>query len=493
MPTELKGITQSRMADGRTRLEVNLSPRQGLAFQTLELPDVWELLYGGAKGGGKSVLGTMWIYAKAKALIQKFQIPSSKQPMMVGFMGRKRGVDFNDTTLETWKRFVPAEDYQIRITDKEIVVDSRVKIAYGGFDNEEGVAKFNSAEFAFAFVDQAEELTRDDVGILRGAMRLVINGQHPKYKILFTANPAQCWLKSEFIQMPKPFRRYVPALPGDNPYLDAEYKDRLAEAFSHRPQLLEAYLRGSWDALEGADQIIKDQWLRAARGRKLYSRNPITLIACDPARFGDDETVIFVMKDTDIISGNDHIYGQKSTMYTASKLAVLSRQHGDCPVAIDSIGVGGGIVDQLRELGVTVIAIDSASRSSNQKRHGNLRSEMWELAAKELSDGDIALTFTDLEFDGQVTTPRYEYRKARLYVEPKSTIKKRLNRSPDRAEAWIYGLHALRILRKQAEATEGVIVYRKERRAGRGNDMRTYEGRRQDYKDRKARALQAVW
>ncbi len=490
---ELKGITQSKMADGRTRLEVNLTERQGLAFQTLELDDVWEVLYGGAKGGGKSVAGVIWSYAKAKWLITKYKIPVSKQPIMVGFMGRKRGVDFNDTTMETWKRFIPSQDYQIRITDKEIVIDGRVKIAYGGFDSEEGVAKFNSAEFAFAFVDQAEELTRDDVGILRGAMRLVINGQHPKYKIFFTANPAQCWLKSEFIQMPKPFRRYVPALPGDNPYLDAEYKDRLAEAFSHRPQLLEAYLHGSWDALEGADQIIKDIWLRAARGRKLYSRQPITLIACDPARFGDDETVIFVMKDTDIISGNDHIYGQKDTMYTANRLAVLSRQNGDCPVVIDSIGIGGAIVDRLRELGVTVIAIDSASRSSNQKQYGNLRAEMWERAAKELSEGDIALTFNDLKFDGQLTTPTYKYRGARLYVEDKKDIKKRLNCSPDRAETWIYGLHGRRILRKQAEATEGVIVYRKEKRAGRGNDMRTYEGRRQDYKDRKARELQAVW
>ncbi len=490
---ELKGITQSTMADGRTRLEVNLTERQGLAYQALDTDSVREVLYGGAKGGGKSVLGCIWSYARAKSLIQRFQIPISKQPIMVGFMGRKRGVDFNDTTLETWKRFIPAQDYEIRITNKEIVIDNRVKIAYGGFDSRDDLDKFNSAEFAFAFLDQAEELTRDDIGTLRGAMRLVINGQHPKYKILFTANPAQCWLKPEFIQMPEPHRRYIPALPGDNPYLDAEYKDRLAEAFSHRPQLLEAYLHGSWDSLEGADQIIKDQWLRAARGRKLYSRNPITLIACDPARFGDDETVIFVMKDTDIVSGNDHIYGQKDTMYTANRLAVLSRQNGDCPVAIDSIGLGGGIVDRLRELGVTVIAIDSASRSSNQKQYGNLRAEMWERAAKELSEGDIALTFADLKFDGQLTTPTYKYRGARLYVEDKKEIKKRLNASPDRAEAWIFGLHALRILRKQAEATEGVIVYRKERRAGRGNDMRTYAGRRQEFKDKKERELQTAW
>src|SRR3990167_3468746 len=51
------------------------------------------VLGGGAKGGGKSVFLCRW------AFLQCAEFRNNK-----GFLGRKRGVDFNKTTLETWKR-----------------------------------------------------------------------------------------------------------------------------------------------------------------------------------------------------------------------------------------------------------------------------------------------------------------------------------------------------------------------------------------------------
>ena len=92
-------------------------------------------------------------------------------------MGRKRGVDFTNTTLETWKRFIPEEAYVIKGKPAEIIIWDRVKILTGGLDNSEIVNKFNSAEYAFYFIDQAEEVDREQIGELRATTRLIINGK----------------------------------------------------------------------------------------------------------------------------------------------------------------------------------------------------------------------------------------------------------------------------------------------------------------------------
>ena len=123
--------------------------KQTIARRTLARPDVKEVLYGGAKGGGKSVFGCFWCLGKAIEIIKQCNISERKHPIPIGFMGRKRGIDFTNTTLETWKRFIPEHLYEIKGKPAEIVIGNRVKILTGGLDNGDVVNKFNSAEYGF--------------------------------------------------------------------------------------------------------------------------------------------------------------------------------------------------------------------------------------------------------------------------------------------------------------------------------------------------------
>jgi len=160
-------------------------------------------MYGGAKGGGKSVFLVQFAFLQCQRLIQLFGIDEKPDVIIpVGYMGRKRGVDFTKTTLETWKKIIPSHLYRIRYLDKEIIVDNKVKIFYGGMDDETAVNKMNSAEFAFICVDQAEEISRDDLGLLKGTLRLRYNNKVPGYKVLLTANPAPSFLKTDYIDNP---------------------------------------------------------------------------------------------------------------------------------------------------------------------------------------------------------------------------------------------------------------------------------------------------
>ena len=448
-----------------------LTARQTTAFDALSRDDVKEVLYGGAKGGGKSVFGCLWCFQRALEIIKDCAIGPRKHPIPIGFMGRKRGVDFTNTTLETWKRFIPQNAYEIKGKPAEIILFDRVKILTGGLDNTEIVNKFNSAEYAFYFIDQAEEVDREQIGELRATTRLIINGTKIPGKGLFTANPAPSFLKDEFILNPTPGRVFIRALPTDNPYLGHEYIEVLRDSFKHRPELLKAYLEGCWDELGGHNQLIKDVWLDNAAKIKLYPPVKKTLITCDPARYGDDETVIYSLQNT--VISDQLIYGQKDLMYTANMLHCMSRKHGDCLIVVDVCGLGGGVVDRLIEMGDNVLGIDNASKASEPDTYYNLRSEIWCRAADAFAEGDVELKIINplppsgyspfaggelTKLKGQLATPTYELRNGKILIEAKADIKKRLGNSPDRADAYVNGLYGLQFV-------EGEIIGGRQRYA----------------------------
>lgn len=234
-------------------MEFKLTKRQTQAFDLLTDLENRDILYGGAKGGGKTFLLCLWAFYWSKWLIDFFGIEKPLQyPIPVGFLGRLQGVDFRTSTLEAWKKTIPSNLYTIRSQDHEIIILDRVKIMYGGLDKSENVAKFNSCELAFYAIDQAEEVAREDIAVLEGSLRLKVGGKTPPYKTLYTANPRAGWLKSEFVSGSRPSGSYVKALPSDNPHLPANYEDQLRKAFSHNPALLKAYLEGDWDIFVGA-------------------------------------------------------------------------------------------------------------------------------------------------------------------------------------------------------------------------------------------------
>lgn len=426
------------------QFDPKLTARQTKAMDALERPGVKEVLYGGAKGGGKSVFGCLWCFQRALEIIKECRIGPRKHPIPIGFMGRKRGVDFTNTTLETWKRFIPENAYEIKGKPAEIILYGCAKILTGGLDNTEIVNKFNSAEYAFYFIDQAEEVDREQIGELRATTRLIINGHKIPGKGLFTANPAPSFLKDEFILNPTPNRVFIRALPTDNPYLGPEYIEVLKDSFKHRPELLKAYLEGCWDELGGHNQLIKDAWLETAGTIKLYPPTVKKLVTCDPARYGDDETVIYLLENTQI--KESIIYGQKSLMHTANVLHVLAHRHGDCLIVVDVCGLGGGVVDRLIEMGDNVLAIDNAAKSSDPDTYYNLRSEVWCTAADLFAEGDVELKTDDHRLKGQLTTPTYDLRNGRILIESKADIKKRLGNSPDRADCYVNGLYALQFV-----------------------------------------------
>ena len=437
------------------------SERQTEALQALDDPAISELGFGGAKGGGKSIFGCQWMVREAIRLIAKYNLRPSKHPLMIGWMGRKQATDFNKSTLERWKEIIPSDLYEIKTQQGEIVLLGTVKIGYGGLDASTDIQKFNSAQYCRIFLDQAEETTLDDVAALRGTMdRPIANLGTISGKALYTFNPAPGWVWDQFVLNCKPGKRFVKSLVKDNPWIDrVKYEARLRESFGHRPELLAAYLDGV--LLDNADNtIIQMGWVRMAQGLRLPTQRPAHFFACDPARFGDCETIIYEFQDTEIIG--EEIYGKQDTVHTASKLAIKSKNNKDCFVVVDECGIGGGVFDNLVALQVPVIGLDSAGQAQKPERYVNTRAEMWWQAGERFSRGEVGQHHDDPKLQGQLCSPRYKFvAGGRIQVESKEDIVKRLGVSPDRADTDVMGLYALDVVRDPDRGWGGGIKIRR--------------------------------
>lgn len=446
------------------KLTFALSEKQQLALNATEK----YVLYGGAKGGGKSWFLCIWMFLKA------LQNKGNKL-----FFCRKRSVDFTNTTLETWKKSIPAKLYRINEQKKKIYVKaSNSVIDFGGLDDPQLVQSLNSAEYAHIGVDQAEEIERDQFSMLIGTLRHKLPGSiEPDYQIRLTANPAQCWLKDYFLLNPEPETRYIQALPVDNPELPRDYVKSLEQAFKHRPALLEAYLRGSWDDLSNNDTCIRGKWIEEAKTRKPEGRTVKRIVVNDPAITGD-ENVCFLMEQRGNLFAktNEMIIEHKRPIETAALIASFRRLHKAQLIAVDSIGIGQGVIDGLNALNEPILPINSSSRPTTQNkqvRYANLRTQMWWEASEKFAENRICLPSDDFELARQLGVVRFEpSTTGRLLVQDKKSIKKSLGRSPDRADAFVMGLYALDYCDRldQAEYEE-----RSTDRAGYGIPIQPYE------------------
>lgn len=185
------------------------------------------------------------------------------------------------------------------------------------------------------------------------------------------------------------------------------------------------------------DQLIGTQRVDAAREREVRVEAFDELVlGVDVARFGDDETVIQARRGRDARTIPAEIYSNLDTMEVAARVADAIRRLQPDGVFIDDGGVGGGVVDRLRQLGFAVTGVNFGARADYQRtgeKAANKRSEMWLTMRDWLASGAIA---DDEALAGDLTGPLYRYDvNNALLLEKKADMKKRGAPSPDRGDA----------------------------------------------------------
>ncbi len=196
---------------------------------------------------------------------------------------------------------------------------------------------------------------------------------------------------------------------------------------------------------QGEDTLIPLLWIELAMERwEDMEYGEQTQIGVDVAAFGSDKTVIAVRKGQKFMPLN--VFSHKSTRETAGLVSLIARENYTRNVKVDEIGVGRGVVDSLEEEGFENVGVNVAERSSNLDRFANLRAEMW-WNLRESLDPDslrnpepIALPPDDVLL-AELAAVKYKITvRGAIQIEAKDEMKKRIGRSPDRADAIVLAL-----------------------------------------------------
>lgn len=184
------------------------------------------------------------------------------------------------------------------------------------------------------------------------------------------------------------------------------------------------------------DAVVSRTDLEQAQAQTLEPGLPL-LLGLDVARFGSDETVL-ALREGNRIRVLDSWQGKALTETTGRVLDHVRRlqaEHGrPLRVIVDDTGLGGGVTDGVREQGVQVVAFNGGRKARRRSDYPNRRSELWFTFAEALPLLD--LDPFDEELARELLAPTFSFDSSGTrVVEQKSNTRKRLRRSPDRADS----------------------------------------------------------
>jgi phage terminase large subunit len=217
------------------------------------------------------------------------------------------------------------------------------------------------------------------------------------------------------------------------PWLDKWYK---------RTPLVDARILGEWADVESDGFINMDLIKRSVNTE---SRGDERAIGVDIGRKRDMSVIAFFIGNT---QGSFEIV-EGGIPAVADRISALYHQ-GWQLIALDDGGIGGGVTDLLKDRGIPFHDVNFGGGPMRCLKHDkpvlNVRAEMYFLIEEELRDGEIQLLDDD-ELHRELAAPRLQFNEnATKYVlEKKELVKRRLGRSPDRADATVLARYAMHL------------------------------------------------
>lgn len=449
--------------------EINLLPKQTEAWEHLEDETTTELGYGGAAGGGKTRLG--W-YVAVFMYCEKYAGATFA-------IGRKELKTLRLTSLaELWRilaelGYRDQKDFTFNAQDNIIKFPNGSQIilldmAYSPQDPE--YTRFGSLNLTGAWVEESNESPDKGVTILRTRV-----GRNNKFNMGTKEKPNWIVVKGIFLETFNPnkgrvyreyykpwkegtlphYRKFVRALPGDNPHLPPAYIEGLKRA---DPVTRARLLDGNFDFDDDPKKIFNYQAILDLRFNVVpIGIRPVKTLICDVARFGGDKIVIGVFRDLELYALYVYTYQGTDETVKQIKNVCAIEQVTISNVLVDEDGVGGGVVDHLRGCkGFNGNASPSTLFSHYESRmvheeYRNARSQCYFILAGTVNNHGMAVRITKFE----TNIEGYTLEKAlsdmeeeldaiketdrsgddtKFAIVPKSEIKEALGRSPDFAD-----------------------------------------------------------
>ena len=168
-------------------------------------------------------------------------------------------------------------------------------------------------------------------------------------------------------------------------------------------------------------------------------------IGVDVARFGSDSTVITVMEGKRVTERIERF--KHDAIQISGEVIALAKQNNTDIIVIDETGVGGGVVDLLKDAMRDTLPINCDVRGvqfgaaceseDDREKYVNLKARMFGLLAEDIKRFDGVVLLDDAIYSEELPSILYRYdKKGRMFIESKDEYKKRTGRgSPDSADS----------------------------------------------------------
>jgi len=388
------------------------------------------VLYGGSLGSGKSYwLRWMMVYWLIK-LSAKYNLKGIRAGLFC-----EDYPSLEDRHLSKVKWEFPEWLGKYNQQRHEFVLAPQYGSGIIAFRNLDDPEKYLSVEFAVMAVD---EINRNPEVTFRELRKRLRWAGIKDVKFLAACNPrGEAWVKNRWVKRMFPPEEnepyefvFVPALPTDNPFLDASYWKSL-ESLPEAER--KAFLEGDWDSFD--DTMDDKGYIRLINDRELQAsivnggdHSGYKILGVDPAAGGDNSAIV-------LKSGNlqEILFNQKlqNTMDLVGVIMDKYRETGADFVVIDKTGIGQGVFDRIKELDYPCRGV-SFGEKSEDPQFGNLKAEWhWRQRKWLLSGGRLLYDTAWNEFE----YVKYKNKDGKIIIQPKEELFKEGIMSPNCVDA----------------------------------------------------------
>jgi hypothetical protein len=431
-------------------LKYNISPVQLRAIQSLFKKNINnqinEVLFGGAKNGGKSFLGS--IALNMLACDDRFSDLSF-------FIARHTRKDLIDYTIPTINKFFKENNYDINKFCKyngqtntfHFRNRSRIHLIDTAFQPSDPMyERFGSMEMTGGWIEEGgehHELAYENLKLSIGRQN---NDKYniPKF-LLITCNPKKGWMKREFYDKDKsgniePNKTFIKSLVTDNTFRAAGSEDILNNINNKRDLLRLRF--GEWEYDDDDYALMRFEKINDIFTNNFVKKTGKRFITCDIA-LSNDSFVLIVWDSLVII---DVVVINKIGAKTLCDTILDSAKKHSVPqsqILYDADGIGA----YLREFIPSAIGINNGVKPTTPEFY-NLKSQLYYMLADFINENKIYIDApVSFEIKSRIIAELQVVKMnpdivEKLAILPKPKIKAMIGHSPDISDAIAYRMLA---------------------------------------------------
>ena len=422
---------------------MDLTIKQTIALDYLEDNTTTDVLYGGAAGGGKSILGSYWLLKLA------FKYPGTRW-----LMGRSELKTLKETTLVSFFKVCEMQGVKAGVHYKFNQQTNTINFPNGSiillkdlfsYPSDPNFDSLGSLEITGAFIDECNQISEKAKNIVRSRIRHDLDKHNLLPKMLMTCNPSKGWTYSEFY---KPYKsgtlsndkKFIVALVTDNDKISKTYYENLLKLDEASKQRL---LYGNFEydddptTLITYDKII-DCFTNSFVPEGEYS------ISADIARFGSDKTIIGLWQGHRV---KLFTYKGKSVTEVSVIIQDLQKLYNipNSRTIVDEDGVGGGVVDTVRCKGFvnnssplpSPLSPNDSKGNPIKENYTNLKSQCYFRLAERINSSGLFIDCQDVSVKEMIIQELEQVKQYNMdkdgkkQIVPKDKVKELIGRSPD--------------------------------------------------------------